>query len=424
MASITVAKLRSRIEEISSAVDRQKAVLRDLENQRSAIQEELNSILDPISRLPLEISSHILTCCLLQHAQRPSPRDAPLLFLNICRSWSAIALATPALWTGIHIGPPFSDDFGKLIDRWLARARARPLSFTLRGPRMLPVVYALVDQYVDRLQTLELYLPSAHYLTKMAESRTFTALRTLTIGQGEYDDSDQWEPFSVNAVECVEMLSAAPNLVACTLDNIYFAEDLLPAIASGLQTGGVTHSRLRHLRLASKFDCSCAIILQALTLPSLEHLTISAGPIMLTFDDLFAFLTRSSPPLHSLCLESVPHLSPDLDLDSRVQTFLQLVPAVVDLDLFFGTGNNFGVAVAAALEILDAITARRASPTSCLSSFRLSWASTFDAAARGDLSADIITTVRELVAGGMQIHIGPERRNLIAVSSSDAAGRS
>ncbi|KAJ7482811.1 hypothetical protein B0H11DRAFT_1678849, partial [Mycena galericulata] len=89
-----------RIDKLSSEIARQRDILRDLENQKSAAHRgELNTILDPMSRLPLEISSDIMLRCLPTTTMAdPHPHDAPMVFLNICRTWSNIALATPSLW--------------------------------------------------------------------------------------------------------------------------------------------------------------------------------------------------------------------------------------------------------------------------------------------------------------------------------------
>ncbi|KAJ7934670.1 hypothetical protein B0H13DRAFT_1482313, partial [Mycena leptocephala] len=86
-----------RIEEISSLITRQKNVLRDLEKSRSHLRRQLNSTLDPIARLPLELSSDIFQRC-LPMSSYPDPHYAPMLFLNVCHSWTEIALSTPSLW--------------------------------------------------------------------------------------------------------------------------------------------------------------------------------------------------------------------------------------------------------------------------------------------------------------------------------------
>ncbi|KAJ6487231.1 hypothetical protein C8R47DRAFT_933336, partial [Mycena vitilis] len=105
MASEPAPQLRARIDELSSLIELQKQVLRDLERKRSQIQRDLNVVLDPMSRLPLEISSKIFIRC-LPDSPRCDAGAAPMVFLNTCHLWSTIALSTPALWTTIHSDYP------------------------------------------------------------------------------------------------------------------------------------------------------------------------------------------------------------------------------------------------------------------------------------------------------------------------------
>ncbi|KAJ6482996.1 hypothetical protein DFH09DRAFT_990945, partial [Mycena vulgaris] len=102
---MSVKELELRIDNLSTEIDRQKEVLKHLESSRSATQRQLNTIRDPMARLPLEVSSEIFMQSL---PARPGPQasDAPLLFLNICNAWVDIALSTPALWAAIHVDKP------------------------------------------------------------------------------------------------------------------------------------------------------------------------------------------------------------------------------------------------------------------------------------------------------------------------------
>ncbi|KAJ7204619.1 hypothetical protein C8J57DRAFT_1100717, partial [Mycena rebaudengoi] len=103
--SDTVAALRKRLGELASSITLQKKVLHDLEHSRAATRRQLNTILDPIARLPLEITSDIFMRC-LPEVCRPNARTAPILFLNVCATWAEIALSTPALWATIHVDFP------------------------------------------------------------------------------------------------------------------------------------------------------------------------------------------------------------------------------------------------------------------------------------------------------------------------------
>ncbi|KAJ7613014.1 hypothetical protein FB45DRAFT_938768 [Roridomyces roridus] len=95
--SSSVHELRVRIGAVEDVIERQQEVLRDLERQRSNIQTELNALLDPMARLPPEISSEIL----LQSMSTTRTWDFMNTVLRVCRSWHDLALATPSLWSTI-----------------------------------------------------------------------------------------------------------------------------------------------------------------------------------------------------------------------------------------------------------------------------------------------------------------------------------
>ncbi|KAJ7902854.1 hypothetical protein B0H14DRAFT_2329532, partial [Mycena olivaceomarginata] len=95
-------QLRTRISDLDTEIDLQKRLLRKLEDDKRIAQRQLNAVLnavlDPVARLPLEISSEIF----LQSLDAPFPQrgalHTPMLLLSICSAWTDIALATPALW--------------------------------------------------------------------------------------------------------------------------------------------------------------------------------------------------------------------------------------------------------------------------------------------------------------------------------------
>ncbi|KAJ7236234.1 hypothetical protein C8J57DRAFT_1194483, partial [Mycena rebaudengoi] len=95
--SDSVDLLRERLADISISITRQRKVLEDLERSRTDIHRQLNCLLDPITRLPVEISSEIFILC-LPDSREADPTTAPLLLLRICSAWANIARATPTLW--------------------------------------------------------------------------------------------------------------------------------------------------------------------------------------------------------------------------------------------------------------------------------------------------------------------------------------
>ncbi|KAJ7769074.1 hypothetical protein DFH07DRAFT_806813 [Mycena maculata] len=433
MASVAVTTL---LEELSLTIARQREVLRQLETQKSTVQSNLNAILDPMSRLPLEISSDIMLSC-LPTILHPDPHVAPMIFLGICHSWSNIAVSTPALWSDIRINSDstISQDHLNLIHCWVARARTRPLSLSLHGIST-PGLCALAAGYGHQLQKLDLYFPSGEELRNVTGS-SFPTLDTLTIGQGYREDSDDDDDtfYSPHAIECIEMLSTAPLLVEFVLDGIYFNQQVQEGPRSLL-----THSNLRRLRLGGYpswgIRASGAYILPYLTLPSLERLWISDCNI--SFDDLFVFLSRSSAPLQSLAI-SFPYYFDTTIPPTTIERFLPLIPSVNDLDMSFngGVSRDFVLSLAVAAVgsravpnltnltirgshvecshydlLLGALSTGHAS-RSLLQSFKLVWYGDFARDRDSEPGPDIIAGMQKLVADGMKIYIGPHTRNLI-----------
>ncbi|KAJ7762027.1 hypothetical protein DFH07DRAFT_918081 [Mycena maculata] len=148
-------ELQARIEEISVDIERQKESLRNLESSKSLLQRQLNSILDPVARLPLEISSEIFVRC-LPSLPEAGAVDIPMLLLNICNSWSRIAISTPALWVAIRVESPRATGLRKGLQIWLQRARHRPLSLSFGGC-FDDEVATVVRQHTQQLKNLEVY---------------------------------------------------------------------------------------------------------------------------------------------------------------------------------------------------------------------------------------------------------------------------
>ncbi|KAJ7482802.1 hypothetical protein B0H11DRAFT_1206875 [Mycena galericulata] len=439
MTAEAIFDLRKCIEKLSSEIDRQRDFLRDLEDrQKSAAQGELNAIFDPVSRIPLEISFDIMLRC-LPTTPKVDPHVAPMIFLNICRSWNNIALATPALWAAIRFKSPFRDDF---MHSWLDRAGARwPLSLSVVGT-VTPDFCALFDRYrVRQIQGLELYfvLPSSRPdLGNIPFSSSFPCLKNLRIGSGTSKEGEDDGNFAgpLNTPPCdpdawVEMLRAAPNLVECRLENIrFFARPV---------TFLVVHSTLRSLHIGRypnwrpHLNQESTHILRHLTLPALEHLSVST--YIIGFDDFIAFLARSCAPLRSIGM--VLHLHGP-NMESMVERLLTLIPGIIDLDLCLtGDGTDL-IALMATLhsrllptlrnltvreaqlgvaewdQVLRTLYARRTSLHCPMRSFTLFSYFGESEQADGYLTPKTMQAVRQLVAGGMEVHIGTETMNLIS----------
>ncbi|KAJ7165884.1 hypothetical protein C8R46DRAFT_1096480 [Mycena filopes] len=417
--------LRKRICEIASAIQTHKDAIHELEQTKSEVQGDLNAILDPIARLPLEISSDIF---LQSRPSIPScdPDTAPLVFLRVCRAWSNIALSTSSLWSTVCIDSQFSGRFGflGLSETWITRAQGHPLSVFITG-FLNSMVADMLRRHVDRLHTLKLALVSQQELPLIW--MPFPSLRSLTISHRAVDSGRYGQPeyhVSFDLEGCVDLLCAAPKLVECTIVDVYPGPR---SSASGPHPSSFSrHPTLKHLRLGNENGRICtAQLLDSLTLPALESLSLSSFD--LPSADFVAFLTRSSPPLTSLVLLGESTWA----TDSRERLFL-LLPRLVHLEVKFHRPELFEFLVVRALGELPTLrslhvreyTPDRAefgrlvsalSARTTMRSFRLVWTpSTGIPYRKYDPDPGAIASLQRIAAANrVEIHVGPEGSNLV-----------
>ncbi|KAJ7788284.1 hypothetical protein B0H14DRAFT_2949431, partial [Mycena olivaceomarginata] len=410
-----------------------KNVLRDLEKSRSHLRRQLNATLDPIARLPLELSSDIFQRC-LPMSSYPDPHYAPMLFLNVCHSWTEIALSTPSLWTAIDIECPREkgDDFSTLLELWFARARTNPLSITVHGDPDVgdldPSVCTVIDKVAGRVENLELYVHSDGLQRMKAP---LPALKTLIIGQGPGTEGTYYQD-CVDIATCIAVLCQAPSLIECTFDQLHFlVQEDVPYIS--------THSTLMHLSLGDENSDveGSGDVLRYLTLPSLNRLWIFDFSIR--EHDFFDFLTRSSPPLRTLSIR-IPFVGWTA---GHVDTLSRLLPGLTHLEIHFAPSteidvDNFPIVEALALSgcrtifpnlstlIIHGWTPSQSryqklvttlsSRSLCLRTCRLVvYKSTCHNRSQTHFKPNlqIIATLQSLVEAGVNIHIGRGGRNWI-----------
>ncbi|KAJ7751648.1 hypothetical protein B0H16DRAFT_1227134, partial [Mycena metata] len=71
---------------------------RRLAEEKTSIQQSLDSIVYPILTLPAEITTEIFLHCLPDKPVEPNGSVAPMLLGRICRQWRNIACGAPRLW--------------------------------------------------------------------------------------------------------------------------------------------------------------------------------------------------------------------------------------------------------------------------------------------------------------------------------------
>ncbi|KAJ7449980.1 hypothetical protein B0H11DRAFT_2289356 [Mycena galericulata] len=334
-------ELQARIDKISTDIERQKEVLQDLERSKSVAQRQLNAIRDPVARLPLEISSEIFIQC-LPLLPEPGAHNIPMLLLNICNTWTDLALSTPALWDSIRVVSPRAEGFPELLRIWLQRACNRPLSVSLTNTfhqGVIPIIW----QHSQRLKHLEICYKQEEDGGNSDEDRDgeidisqFTnlgplpLLETLIIRHSAYAD----EAPTYRGSQIIDILRLAPNLVECVLDCVHPGGYAIDDVQEPLVL-----PTLRRLMFAKdgEFPFSDDGILTHLSIPRLEALTLSMRGI--SFADVLLFLKRSSPPLQQLVLGDGVNYG---RVDQLVEC-LHLVPTVTHFELWYPESGVEGV---------------------------------------------------------------------------------
>ncbi|KAJ7464801.1 hypothetical protein B0H11DRAFT_2285063 [Mycena galericulata] len=424
---MSVHELEARIEKLSADIAGQKKILADLEKSKSRVQRQLNAVRDPVARLPLEISSEIFLQC-LPHFSEPGPHHVPMLFLNICNAWTDIALSIPALWATIRIAIPCAEGFVELLETWLQRAGSHPLSVSLSNnfDNSDPGVAPLIWQYGQQLKHLEFCYGKKDDgyefididILGCSSPDPLPLLETLTIRCliDPPGDSD----LGYYAPQILELLRRAPNLVECMFDDVQTVHGFHDIKET------LVLPNLRRLTFGNGTDNpqSDDRILMRLTTPRLESLSVSV--LGISGDDLLSFLERSSPPLRELVLGDAL----DSDDFEGLNESLRLVPTLARLELrSWPVTRRLDELVPASLPgllpdlrsltigfylpeplwwetLLRVLTARRAQIQIVFIEFGGEVSSC-------KIAANILAGFKELVAGGMKIHIGNQAQNLL-----------
>ncbi|KAJ7646035.1 hypothetical protein DFH06DRAFT_1210941 [Mycena polygramma] len=300
---MSVEDLRARIAKLSAEIDLQKELLNRLEHDKSLAQRQLNAAVDPMARLPVEISSEIFLQSL---PPTPKPGVAqPLLLLRICHAWTDIALSTPDLWTGVHITSPCADGGKDGLSIWLRRAHNYPLSISLRfrGSRIDPDVAHVIWSEDRQLKHLEIRAqgkenPGIDSDVEMIDFFSgnvpgpLLLLETLLIRGPK--KLEEWVTGS--GLQILELLRLAPNLSEFVLEHMVS----MASIPS--TTEMVVLPTLRRLVFGERGtnpDSNDGVF-NYLSLPALEVLSLSLTAT--STGGFFSFLERSSPPLQELIL--------------------------------------------------------------------------------------------------------------------------
>ncbi|KAK7063555.1 hypothetical protein R3P38DRAFT_2819066 [Favolaschia claudopus] len=334
-----------------------------------------------------------------------------MLFLNVCNSWTRIALSIPALWASIRVAFPCGEYFSELLSIWLARAGNRPLSVSLEGTFDHDIV-DLIWERAEKLKHIQICFEGKihdswkwNFWHTLPES--LPSLETLTF---------RGSPNVIVGIRLpiprlLDFFELAPNLLECVLVNIettyqVCATTRLPNLLKfsfGEETDGPTRDN---------------ILLSSLSLPRLRSLSVS-----LEEDDsdrtLVGFLEACTPPLQQLilylsrrssfleCLCLVPELErlevwwlewqQAEDLFTALKEIPSLLPRLTTLCLRHSSLQPDPMPHSLWHGLSAALVGRRAQ----LRDFHLS----LPHPSGGPPPLDVIASLRELMADGVSIHI-------------------
>ncbi|KAF7375499.1 hypothetical protein MSAN_00437900 [Mycena sanguinolenta] len=418
--SQSVEELRTRIVQLESEIEVQRKFLKKLEEDKSLVQRQLNATLDPVSRLPVEISSEIFLHSLATSAG--GRQDVPTGLLGICIAWRDIALATPALWTTVHIDFPCGNDVAKVLPIWFQRARNFPLfaSISLCGRSLNwnHRVFDVLCRYGGQLKQLEILdnddlAPDDEDrsidLFKDTTSVSLPLLQMLTI-------RCQHARRQYPASQIFQLLRGAPNIVEFISDKVW--------TRGNLDSGSLVLPTLRRLIFGELTTDTDDYILHYLTLPSLEILSLPMSYI--SGEHLVACIDRSGAPLRDLalgclfraidffdlhgCLRLIPSLTrfkiwnPLADVVTELFAALadssSLLPNLHDLTIHIYTGDESHISEISWRTLVRALSTRRMEHL-------------YIVPVEASPPMDVLTSLRELVVDGAKIHVGTEELNFV-----------
>ncbi|KAJ7162289.1 hypothetical protein C8R46DRAFT_1104129, partial [Mycena filopes] len=144
--SLRLKNLDDEIADLQKAIDKLAAERETI----AAFVDAHKALISPARRLPLDIIEAIFVACLPTHRNCVmSASEAPVLLGRICSPWRTISLATPRLWSSLHITHPSTEQDSSVpasvvaettalrltvAQTWLRRSGQCPLSISYALP--------------------------------------------------------------------------------------------------------------------------------------------------------------------------------------------------------------------------------------------------------------------------------------------------
>ncbi|KAJ6477621.1 hypothetical protein C8R45DRAFT_1076862 [Mycena sanguinolenta] len=429
-SEMSVEELRARIVTLGSEIELQIKLLKKLESDKIRALRQLNAALDPVARLPLEISSEIFSHSLA--ASSTGKQDYPTGLLRICNAWTNIALSTPRLWTTVRIHFPCGDDFADVLSIWFKRARNLPLSILIsleghstnwsrcvsdvlwgHGGQLQHLEILDDDDFGDEDDDVALDDKRAIDLFGNTTLMSLPSLLTLVIrcqsGQRIY-----------NASQICQLLHGTPNIVEFISDKVQTRNALDP------EDRPLIVPTLRRVIFGQTTRDDDEILL-FLALPALEALSLPMRYI--SGDDLVAFVERSAAPLHDLtlgweyggvplcdCLRLIPTLIRFKMCEASAYVVTELFTALADSPSWLPNLRYLTIDIHITSPDWDwepdISESSWRTLVRALSSRRLK--QLYIVPVKTSPPLDVLASLRALVADGANMHVGTEQLNYIA----------
>ncbi|KAJ7280638.1 hypothetical protein C8J57DRAFT_104950 [Mycena rebaudengoi] len=327
----TGSDIRERMTELDAHILAPEKALDAVRLERQDLQTRLDACKYPILTLPTEITSEIFVHFLPPYPERPPAigLSSPHILGQICRTWREIALSTPRLWRAINLTLPTKSPTKALdlLRTWVSHSKDCPLSISLHSSTLqldIDFIQAIIP-HSERWEHIDFFLPIKSLQLIGAD---FPLLRSLTLGPSRYarqtGSLDAISPFSnapllkqvildhtfgpfkiqlpwsqltsihasyLSPVECTEILHHSAAL------REFHCQSLGRGTARGSLLSVAPLRYLHSLGLLDSFKGQRQL-LEALTTPALQHLTIVDG----TIPRVHALISRSHCTLASLTI--------------------------------------------------------------------------------------------------------------------------
>ncbi|KAJ7820796.1 hypothetical protein B0H13DRAFT_2291934 [Mycena leptocephala] len=274
---------RTRVTDLEAQILHLERSLSALRNEKTLVQERLDSYKYSVLTLPNEIVSEIFMHFLPAYPRFPPLTGilSPTILTQICRKWREIALGTPALWRIMSdsADPPFNL-LAHVFNIWLNRSRSCPLSLQLglAAPRSPIVGTTAVVLDAPLLRTVAL---DANAASKVI--LPWTQLTSLAL-------------LYVSPHECVPILQQTSNLVRCKLH--FFFDPNSNHIGPDVTLPCLESLTLSHVDHESVTDFLETLIVPALRSLEIPEQLLDADPIK----SLAVFISKSSCKLEELLI--------------------------------------------------------------------------------------------------------------------------